>query len=511
MSISSPFAPLLPPPPPPPSAPPAWSPRADASTRRLIVIGGAVTALTTALAVQAGSAGLAWTVALLVIADVVWLGVERRAAATSGLVLVVVATAIVFLVRRSTWLLAPDIAVAIGCLCWAASMSGNGDHWWHQPLSRIIDNGIQPVADVPALPSWLRRAEGADTEGARASMLGVVIGAPIAALITVLLVSADSTFASMLSRVVTGHWAAESFVGLVAAVGAAGLVRRTRREAPPVVMLAPGVDERSGVAMLRVVALPLAAFAVAQALAIAGLRDEIATTQGVTWSSSARSGFFQLLFVAAIVAALMASIRAVTVRQPHERAPRLARWGLVVCALMLVVVATALQRLAAYQGVYGLTMLRLASTTATVWVGLVFVLIGAWYAGVGHGRHWIAPAIITLTLVAVGVWNVMDPEGLVERTQVTAIANGSAAGLEISDADPYSRDGFHVSPVDDLVLAAGPDGLAALGDELHRLSEAERQQVTDLVCGRNLRAPDGFLAANVSAGRVNGLVDRLCG
>lgn len=82
-------------------------------------------------------------------------------------------------------------------------------------------------------------------------------------------------------------------------------------------------------------------------------------------------------------------------------------------ALTLVVVAVAVGRLALYTDAFGLTVLRLYGTIFAVWIGVVFVALGAAVAGVRAGRRWLLPFAAATGLATLLVLNVANPEAMV--------------------------------------------------------------------------------------------------
>ena len=95
-----------------------------------------------------------------------------------------------------------------------------------------------------------------------------------------------------------------------------------------------------------------------------------------------------------------------------------------VVVLALPIVGVALVRLDLYRDAYGWTMLRLASTVAAVWLGLVLGLLGIVLAGPAHARRrgWLLPASVGAGLVLLLVVNAVDPEAMVARHNLTRAA-----------------------------------------------------------------------------------------
>jgi hypothetical protein len=146
-----------------------------------------------------------------------------------------------------------------------------------------------------------------------------------------------------------------------------------------------------------------------------------------------------LLFVG-----LVASVWIVTQRSDSPLSREASSWigvGLLCGAalLLLVVVASATQRMLVYQTAYGLTEERVVVTATLVWLTLVVVWFGATvFSG---RRHRFAFGGLVTAFVLVGTLQLIDPAGLVARHNLdrTAELGGVDAdylGTLGSDAAP---------------------------------------------------------------------------
>ena len=98
---------------------------------------------------------------------------------------------------------------------------------------------------------------------------------------------------------------------------------------------------------------------------------------GLTYAEYAREGFFQLVAATALAVPLLLAAEWV-VRGRGVRAVRASRaLSLVLVALLLVVVASALQRLRLYQREFGLTESRVLATAAVLWLAVVLAWLAA--------------------------------------------------------------------------------------------------------------------------------------
>jgi hypothetical protein len=131
------------------------------------------------------------------------------------------------------------------------------------------------------------------------------------------------------------------------------------------------------------------AFIVAQARALLGGRDYIETTTGLTYADYVHQGFGQLTLATALTVLVVwvAARRAGSTAE--DRRWLLGSLGLL-CALTLLVVASALRGMAVYQDAYGFTTLRLFVDVFEGWLG--FVVLAIMVAG-GLGRAAWLPRI----------------------------------------------------------------------------------------------------------------------
>ena len=102
----------------------------------------------------------------------------------------------------------------------------------------------------------------------------------------------------------------------------------------------------------------------------------VQATAGLTYAQYARSGFFELVWVAALVLPFLLGLHWLQ-RPGDARAHRLfSAQAAVQVVLLFVIMASALTRMRLYQGEYGLTELRLYTTAFMGWLAVVF----AWFA-----------------------------------------------------------------------------------------------------------------------------------
>jgi hypothetical protein len=230
-----------------------------------------------------------------------------------------------------------------------------------------------------------------------------------------------------------------------------------------------------------------AGFAVAQVIALLGGGGHVLETAGLTYAEYARSGFFQLLWVAGLTVAGLLVLRAATAA-PDRRFTVLSE---VVVALTLVIVVVAVRRLGLYKDAYGLTMLRLYSSVFAVWIGSVLVLVGLAFAGVGRGRVWWPAAAGAIALTVLFVLNVMNPEAVVVRHNLDRVA----AAVPVDTHYLHSLSDDALPTLESLLPALSPAAQAAALAEVDCPTEDEF---------------DGWAAWNLGRSRADAVRERLC-
>lgn len=308
------------------------------------------------------------------------------------------------LVRDATWIVALDLGAA--WLLAAVAVSGPTLAAAVAPLLRLREAS----ALVPGVPA-----------GLSAVVRGTVLGGALLTPFGVLFWTGDAAFAELGRRVprpstesLPGRAVAFAVV-LLAAVGLT-LAARRRVHAP-----VPSVRRRL---TLWEWAIPLAlldalflAFVVVQLAVLFGGHDHVLRTAGLSYAEYARAGFWQLLAAAALTLGVIGA--AVLFADTPQRSHRLLRRLLlgVLCALTIVVVASALRRLLLYEDAFGLTRLRLLATGASLWIGGIFVLVIA--AGVvARVRRQLSRIVVSGTAVALLGFSLANPDGLIAERNI---------------------------------------------------------------------------------------------
>lgn len=320
-------------------------------------------------------------------------------------------------VRASPWLLWPDLAAALVLLGLGASVAFRGslaDMGIAEAVARGVHAAANGLAGSPFVVKPLVR------ERARVSLAapvarGLLIAAPIAVVLALLLAAADPIFASFFNvNVDFGQLSIDVIFVLAGSLLAAGLLRLASAE-PLGRIEGPGwrLGATEGLIVLAVLDAMFAAFAIAQVLGVTGTAGDTLRAAGVTYADYARSGFFELLWVAGITAVVIIVFSRITsLRSPRSRRSFivLAEVGI---GLTLLIVLVAFRRLSFYEEAFGFTMLRLYSHIFAVWIALVFIFLAAEIAGLYRGRRWFVGATVASAAAVLLLLNVANPEALV--------------------------------------------------------------------------------------------------
>jgi len=253
---------------------------------------------------------------------------------------------------------------------------------------------------------------------------GLALGLPFLLLFGVLFAAADAVFENLLVSAVPsvpGEWWLDVLVVVGVAWTSSGLLRDllANREDERVLSpraKSPRIGATEVTVALGAVNLLFLAFVLVQLRFLFGGRELVEQRVGLTYADYARHGFFELVVVAVLVLPLILGADAGA--NGTRRQLRLVR-GLTVSliALVVVVIASALQRLWLYQQQFGLTELRVYATGVVIWLAVVFIWLAV--TVLRGRRHLVATGFVALGFSATLCLNVLDPDALIARTNVT--------------------------------------------------------------------------------------------
>lgn len=319
---------------------------------------------------------------------------------------------------------------------------------------------------------------------------GLAIGFPFLLLFGGLFVAADAVFRSLLESALPDWRHVWSHVALALGLAwlSAGLLRdllASREDERLVAAPVLAHRERRGLgptevaAALAAVDLLFLAFVLVQLRYLFGGRGLVEARVHLTYAQYARHGFFELLAVSLLVFPLLLAADYLT-RGAQRRARLVRVLSVVLVALVLVVMASALQRMRLYQREYGLTELRIYATGVILWLGCVFVLLAATVLR-ARPRAFASGAVVA-GFVATLALNVLNPDALIARTNL----------------DRPKIDVAYVSKL-------SADAVPTLLQRLPSLAPEVRRPIAVALLRRSTRS-DGWLAWNASRSRADALL-----
>lgn len=367
--------------------------------------------------------------------------------------------------RDAAWpcVLALLAAVLLGALAL------HGSRTWPGVLLSPLGFVDSAVLGVRWAWSGLRsRGGGVD----RARWLPVVKATAVALVLLVLFgtlfASADAAFADLLDGLTPEVSLGDGPVRLVLfLLGAVLALAAARAAAAPSrwdrIRIEPGKPRSRVEWALPLIVLDLlfAGFNAVQLAVLFGGYDRVLERTGLTYAEYARQGFWQLLWATLLTLAVIAlALRWAPRAGAGDRRFVRAVLG-TLCALTLVVVASALRRMDLYVDAYGLTRLRVSVAAMELWLGLVIVLIMA--AGV-FGARLLPRAVAADTAAAVLAFGLLSPDGMVAETNVARFER--TAKLDLAYVQDLSADA--VPALDRLPEPRRSCALRGVNDDLSR-------------------------------------------
>ncbi|WP_207923793.1 DUF4153 domain-containing protein, partial [Actinomadura bangladeshensis] len=323
--------------------------------------------------------------------------------------------------REAEWVVVPALLLAAAVGSYAAS----GGRSWPE----VLFGGLAVVPAAGAMLPWAGRgAYGAVTSEKTnwwPAIRTALIAGGLLAVFGALFVGADAAFGSIAAGLVPEVSAVS--VVVYGFTGAATLVLASAgaylaQSPPPLRMLAPEPGKPAGrwswaVPIAALDLLFLVFCAIQAGVFLAGDKDELLRSTGLTYAEYARQGFFQLVVVTVLVLVVVAiAKRYAPSGNGGDRATVRVLLGLL-CALTLVVVAVALRRLYLYEQTFGWTRLRLWVHAFELWLGFVVVLVAV--AGVVKGRvAWLPRVVAASGAVAMLLLALLNPDGFIAEHNV---------------------------------------------------------------------------------------------
>jgi hypothetical protein len=288
---------------------------------------------------------------------------------------------------------------------------------------------------------------------------GLLLVLPLLLLFGGLLMAADAVYSHLLSAALHidttalfSHLLLTGFLAwLTAGFGRALLLNtpperagETRKAVSP----ALGVVETGTI--LGLLNLLFLSFVLVQLRYFFGGAATLQATAGLTYAQYARSGFFELVWVAALVLPLLLGLHWLQ-RPGDARALRLFSWQAAVqVALLFVIMASAVARMNLYQSEYGLTELRLYTTAFMGWLAVVFVWFIATVLRGQRERFAFGAAVAGFGLIV--ALHIVNPDATIIRANLLQAKKGHTFDADYAvslsaDAVPQLTDALPTLPI----------------------------------------------------------------
>jgi hypothetical protein len=331
-------------------------------------------------------------------------------------------------------------------------------------LGRIVAGGAVLLAAIPDLGRPLARRSG----GRIGSVgVGIALALPFLLVFALLFASADAVFSSALTNVFDFRkWSIGELIGrvLLAAIFtwiAGGLFIIAGRGADTTMSsvlprLRGLLSSTAGTTMLLVVDALFVFFVALQVAYLFGGIDTLNAT-GLTYSSYARRGFFELIAVAALAGGLLFAVELVVARRTRLYVGA----ALTLALATLVIVVSAAYRMQLYQLAYGWTEQRFYALAGIAWLGA-----GGLAASVLIWRdatRWLLHAAGLIGLVVAVAINIVGPSAFVARQDLERVVDPSGLPEDAS----RSLDAQYVASL-------GDGAVPVLVEFLPRLGTADR-------------------------------------
>lgn len=441
---------------------------------------GVSVALLGNVALRFQATSLAASGALLVAASLTYLrpGLEPKPASRPSAV--AAAAAVVFALlaplRASGWLAGLNTGVAFGALvCLVVLRHRSATRFTSGSLRAGLGRVLAGFEAPGIVVRTVARAGDRESSVLVPVLRGVALAVFPVVVLAALLVSADAVFADILNvdfdfGSLLGHGALTLaclllVVGLLAIADAptADETKRTGR-----------LGAVEAVVVLASIACLFCVFAVIQLVSALGMADDALARQGMSPADYARSGYFQLLWVATLTALLLLAMRVAASSHPSQLWRVVDMLGALVSTLTVVVVASAIVRLGLYTKAFGHTTLRWYSNAFALLLGAGFVLAAAAHLWARPARL-LARTLAGLTLAAVVACNAINPEALVAQHNIDQARNNPTAELDTAYLSQLSADAWPVLVANrDVLTGAAPRDDRQAQTLEHRCTKASR-------------------------------------
>jgi len=332
-------------------------------------------------------------------------------------------------------------------------------------VGRIVAGGAMLLAAFPDLGRPLARR----SAGRIASVgIGMALAFPFLVVFALLFASADAVFSSAINNVFDFRkWSIGELIGRVFLAAAFAWVagglfivagRRTDTTMPAVLPRLRGLlSSTAGATTLLAIDALFVFFVGLQIAYLFGGIDTLNAT-GLTYSTYARRGFFELIVVAVLAGGLLFAVELVVAKRSRLYVGA----ALTLALATLVIVVSAAYRMHLYQLAYGWTEQRFYAFAGIAWLGAggACAAVLVWR----DATRWLLHAGGLIALAVAIAVNLISPSALVARQNLERVVNPSGLPADASRA------------LDAQYLASLGDGaLPTLLEYLPRLDGSDRE------------------------------------
>jgi hypothetical protein len=171
------------------------------------------------------------------------------------------------------------------------------------------------------------------------------------------------------------------------------------------------------------------AFVAVQIRFLFGGANSVHTVAGMTYTTYARSGFFELLWVTGLVLPVLLGLDWLKSDTNVAQIRLFRTLSASLIALLFVIMASAVQRLNLYIAQFGLTELRLYSSIFMGWLAVVF----CWFVATvltGRRERFVFGALVSGLAVIIGM-HIANPAAIIARTNIARIAAGHKVDVSL--------------------------------------------------------------------------------
>ncbi|EPX58785.1 hypothetical protein D187_003500 [Cystobacter fuscus DSM 2262] len=263
---------------------------------------------------------------------------------------------------------------------------------------------------------------------------GALLSLPILILFTALLSSADEVFSVAVDRGFSFVWNVFSVDTLARGVFAAGsafgvlgllahALRRRREREAGVLEAAPAVGRLGFIESLTLLGAVDVLFLAFVSLQLAFMWGGARLPSGLTYSEYARRGFFELLAVSVMTLGLSLVLERWTRLNGAGQVTAFRAACSAMVGLVLVLLASAVQRMALYESAYGYTHLRVYTHVFMLALAgvLVWRVVTLWWRPERFAMGAFAGALVGLAAL-----NVLNPDAFIARANLARSTEGTS-------------------------------------------------------------------------------------